>query len=165
MENEKYLKSIQRELDKISYDFKDLSEKEKDMLIKVEHFIEHQKLEFKSKFKDCIHIKCNVDSYCKYIGISRATIYKKYNGINPYSKIITYINSRTANLESFKKNLIKDYYKAIDNDTKIIEQLLTHEVEYIQMKNKLEEIINENNYLKDKIKLLEDDLNKSTKLN
>lgn len=131
---------IKRELDKNGIAYDKLSPKAKQLLIQSERFLEIQKDTLKRNIQEINRTKYDVQSFCAYQGIARATIYKKNkNGINQYSDVIKYINSRYGNFEAFKTKMISDMYKEKNEDAQLLNKLLLHEAEYIFMQEKLEE--------------------------
>lgn len=157
-QNSKELKIVKRELEKNGITYNNLSEKAQNLLLKSEEFLQTQKDNFKDSFQSANKVKYDVQSFCESQGLSRATIYKKNKqGINQYSDVIKYINSRSANFEAFKKQIISEMYSSKDEDAQLLNNLLSHEAEYYFMKEKVEE---QNHTIKN----LQDELNALRKL-
>ena len=127
-QNSKELKIVKRELEKNGITYNNLSEKAQNLLLKSEEFLQTQKDNFKDSFQSANKVKYDVQSFCESQGLSRATIYKKNKqGINQYSDVIKYINSRSANFEAFKKQIISEMYSSKDEDAQLLNNLLSHE--------------------------------------
>lgn len=157
-QNSQELKIVKRDLEKNGISFNSLTPKAQNLLIKSEEFLQTQKDKFKDSFQAANKLKYDVQSFCESQGLSRAAIYKKNKqGINQYSDVIKYINSRSANYEAFKKQTISEMYSSKDEDAQLLNNLLTHEAEYYFMKEKVEE-------QNQTIKNLQDELNTLRKL-
>lgn len=139
-QNSKELKTVKRELEKNEISFSELTPKAQHLLVKAEEFLQKQKDSFKEAFQTASKVKYDVQSFCESQEMSRAAIYKKNKkGINQYSDVIKYINSRAANFEAYKKKIISEMYTSKEEESKILNSLLSHEAEYLFMKEKLEE--------------------------
>lgn len=154
----KELKIIKKELDKNGISFDGLTPKAQNLLIKSEEFLQTQKDNFKNCFQNAIKIKYDVRTFCESQGLSRATIYKKdKKGINQYSDVIKYINSRSSNFDAYKNQIISELYSNKSENMQLLNKLLEHEAAYFFMKEKVEE----QNHT---IKSLQDELNVMKKL-
>ena len=140
-QNNQELKILKKNLEKNNVSFNSLTPKAQNLLIKSEEFLQTQKDKFKVSFQAANKVKYDVQSFCESQGLSRAAIYKKNKqGINQYSDVIKYINSRSANYEAFKKQTISEIYSSNnDGDAQLLNNLLNHEAEYYFMKKKVEE--------------------------
>ena len=137
----KTIRTIEHELEKLGTSYNELTPKAQQMLVKVEDFLEHQKNDFKTVYKNSMDIKFSVLDFCEYAGISRAAIYKNNkDGVNHYENVIAYINSRNANFEATKKSLIKESYNNIDADAKLLNKLLSNEAKYQLAQEKISEL-------------------------
>lgn len=138
-ENKSAILRIKKELKKKNLKYEDLTDRNKKVLIAADKFLESQKDLLKKTLNEYIKTSFSIEDFCKQFSISRSTIYKKNNtGARMYDPVIQYINSVGSRYEKEKRNLLTNYLKTIDEDSQLMDKLLSHEVDYMEAQLKLD---------------------------
>ena len=134
------VKEINKELSKFSLSFQDLPKKTQQYLLKAEDFFIDQLDDMRRALDNLKDIDFTVDSFCKYAGIARSTIYKKNsNGLKAYDAVIYFINSKSSSADQTRLSMLRDYIRTGTTDQKLMTSLLEKEVERMNLKQELED--------------------------
>lgn len=153
---------VQKDCEKYDISYNSLNEKQQNLLCAADYAYDVLADELDKHYKAINNICYGVNNVADIIGITKQALYKKNNSKDIVNQIVVdYINKKKIEFESYKRDRHAYYNREALYDKKLMNQLLTHEIEHQQTKLKLIEADNEIKRLNKEIERLNEQMNKS----